>query len=329
MYINITDNKEADNKGSSGALVHYLEKENRMEDKQEPERWFNGQRNDIEAYEVRRALDGNRAKLGNHEAKFFLVNISPSQKELAHLMEKYGEKGIREQLKNYAEKVMDEYARNFKRPGIESNRDLMWFAKLENHRYYTYKDKEVQQGSKKRGEKKTGNQLHIQVIVSRKDITGKMKLSPMNSSKGRNTEHSKKMGQFDRMAFKQCGERVFDKEFNFVRNLTDTLAYANIRKNGTVAQREQLHTLERGSQVNDRSRAQSTDLVQGVAEGLFENTSVMLETVGSTLSAFLDIMTSPLESVSSNDVDETAIWRKKRKRHGQDESQDQGMSQGR
>ncbi|MGG5902288.1 DUF5712 family protein [Sphingobacterium daejeonense] len=329
MYINITDRKEADNKGSSGALVHYLEKENRMEDKQEPERWFNGQRNDIEAYEVRRALDGNRAKLGNHEAKFFLINISPSQKELAHLMEKYGRASMKDQLELYAGRVMDEYAKNFKRPGINGHKDLMWFGKVEDHRYYTYKDKEVQDGLKKRGEKKTGNQMHIQVIVSRKDITGKLKLSPMNTSKGRNAEHSKKMGQFDRMAFKQCGEKVFDSQFGFKRNLTDTLAYANIRKNGTVAQREQLHILERGARANDRSRAQSTDLVQGVAEGLFENTSAMLETVGSTLSAFLDIMTSPLESVSTNDVDETAIWRKKRRRHGQDESQDQGMSQGR
>lgn len=328
MYINITDKKEAANKGSSAKLVHYLEKENRTENKPEPERWFNGQRSDIEAYEVRRALDGNRAKLGSHEAKFFLINISPSQKELAHLMKKYGEAAMKEQLKLYAERVMDEYAKNFKRPGINGHQDLMWFGKVENHRYYTHKDKEVQDGLKKRGDKKTGNQMHIQVIVSRKDMTGKMKLSPMNTSKGRNAEHSKKMGQFDRMAFKHCGEKVFDDQFGFERSLKDTLAYANIRRNGTVAQREQLHILERGSEVNDRSREQSTDLVQGVAEGLFESTSAMLETVGSTLSAFLDIMTSPLESVSSNDVDETAMWRKKRKRHGQSESQDQGMSRG-
>lgn len=251
MYINITDKKETENKGSSGKLVHYLEKENRTDNRPEPERWFNGQRSDIEAYEVRRSLDGNRAKLGNHEAKFFLINISPSQKELRHLQEQYGETGMKEQLKRYAEKVMDEYAKNLKRPGIGSNKDLMWFAKLENHRYYTYKDKEVQQGLKKRGEKKTGNQMHIQVIVSRKDITGKIKLSPMNSSKGRNAEHSKKMGQFDRMAFKQCGERVFDAQFGFERNLQDTLAYANIQKNGTLEERIRLLSRVEELEISD------------------------------------------------------------------------------
>ena len=43
MYINITDKKEAQNKGSSAKLVHYLEKENRTENRQQPEMWFNGQ----------------------------------------------------------------------------------------------------------------------------------------------------------------------------------------------------------------------------------------------------------------------------------------------
>ncbi len=42
MYINITDKKEAENKGSSGKLVHYLEKKNRTENRNEPENWFNG-----------------------------------------------------------------------------------------------------------------------------------------------------------------------------------------------------------------------------------------------------------------------------------------------
>lgn len=321
MYINITDKKEADNKGSAGNLVHYLEKENRMDRQKEPERWFNAVRNDIEAYEVRRSLDGNRAKLGSHEAKFFLVNISPSQKELAYLMERYGEAGMGEQLKRYAEKVMDEYAKNFKRPGIESNKDLMWFAKLENHRYYTYRDKEVQQGTKKRGELKTGNQMHVQVIVSRKDITGRIKLSPMNSSKGRNAEHSRKMGQFDRMAFKQCGERVFDEHFGFERNLKDTLAYANIKKKGSLVQREQLDVLERGAGNNYRSREQANGLAERVATGEFQSTSSMLETVGSTLSSFLEILLEPLPAggISPDTMDEAEKRRKKRRK------QDRGL----
>lgn len=295
MYINITDKKEAQNKGSSAKLVHYLEKENRTENRQQPEMWFNGQRSDIEAYEVRRSLDGNRAKLGNHEAKFFLINISPSQKELAHLKELFGDIGMKEQLKRYAEKVMDEYAKNFKRPGIESHSDLMWFAKLEGHRYYSRNDKEVKEGTKKRGEKKSGDQYHIQVIVSRKDITGRYKLSPMNTSKGRNAEHSKKMGQFDRVAFKQSGETLFDSEFSFERGLEETLAYANVRKNGKLPQRERMGILMQTETGTERDRSFINDLAIGVSRGDFDNTAGLIEQIATGISGLLSTLLEPVQ----------------------------------
>jgi hypothetical protein len=271
MYINITDSETADNKGSSGGLVHYLDKENRTDNEKQPERWFNQERNNIVSNEVRPAIDYNIAKLSKVDAKFFLVNISPSQKEIAFLTEKYGEDGAKEHLKAYAVAIMDEYARNFKRPGIESGKDLLWFGKLEMHRYYSHKDPEVKQGIKKRGERKEGEQMHIQVIVSRKDITNKIKLSPMNKSKGKNTEHSKKMGQFDRSAFKSSGEQLFDKQFSFDRGLTETFRYANTQKKGNLEQRLALHAEKRRqeaapklkpSEKRQQLRGEKTDLVQ-------------------------------------------------------------------
>lgn len=254
MYINITDSEAADNKGSSGGLVHYLDKENRTDVTKQPEHWFNHKRTNILSDEVRPAIDNNIAKLSKVDAKFFLVNISPSQKEITYLKERYGEAGAKEQLKAYAASIMDEYARNFKRPGIESSKDLLWFGKLENYRYYSHKDPEVKQGIKKRGERKDGEQMHIQIIVSRKDITNRIKLSPMNKSKGKNTEHSKKMGQFDRSAFKASGERVFDEKLGFERGLTETFRYANTQKKGSLEQRIALHTEKRGRESAKRSR---------------------------------------------------------------------------
>lgn len=314
MYINITDKKEAQNKGSSGKLVHYLEKENRTENRNEPELWFNGQRSDIEAYEVRRSLDGNRAKLGNHEAKFFLINISPSQKELAHLKELFGETGMKEQLKRYAEKVMDEYAKNFKRPGIESSRDLMWFAKLEDHRYYSHNDREVKEGSKKRGERKEGDQRHIQVIVSRKDITGRYKLSPMNSSKGRNAEHSKRMGQFDRVAFKQSGESLFDRAFGFERGLKDTLAHANILKNGSLAQREQLDLLMAADRDIERDGSFLNGLATEISRDSYASSIDLLEQITHGLGGLLDTLLEP--AAPGVDIVPEQEPRKKKKKKG-------------
>lgn len=149
MYLNITDSATSNNKVSSGELVHYLEKENRIYNTEEPEYWFNNKSQTVEAYEVRHAIDNNIAKLCRSDAKFFLLNISPSQKEIKHLCDNYGTEGAKEKLKKYAEKVMGEYAKNFKRTGVESSKDLVWFAKAENYRYYSYLDKEVKNGLKK------------------------------------------------------------------------------------------------------------------------------------------------------------------------------------
>jgi len=235
MFLNITDKNEAENKGSSAKLVHYLDKENRLE--KSSEQWFSHALQTFEAYQVRNRIDANIAKLGQKDAKFFLLNISPSQKEIAHLQALFGSEGAIQELKKFAVKIIDEYARNFKRSGITNNNDLLWFAKLEHHRYYGHKDKEIREGIAKRGDLKPGEQWHIQVIISRKDITNKVKLSPKNNSRGTNLEHSKKVGQFDRVAFKASGERLFDETFGFSRPATESFNYANTRANGNLAER--------------------------------------------------------------------------------------------
>jgi len=237
MYINITDSESGNNKSSSGQLVHYLDKENRIFKDAVVQEWFNGQSGKVPSYDVSRKIDNNIAKLSREDAKFFLINISPSSKEIEFLKAEYGEDGAKEKLKAYAVKVMDEYAKNFYRKCVDGQKDLLWFGKLENHRYYSHRDKEVKDGLVKRGSVKPGEHMHVQVIVSRKDITNSIKLSPMNNSKGRNAQHSKKLGQFDRTAFKASGEKVFDEYFGFDRGLKDSFAYANAQKNGTLEER--------------------------------------------------------------------------------------------
>lgn len=261
MYINITDSEKSNNKGSSGELVHYLDKECRLFPDAQQEHWFNGNAIQVPSYEVKNTIDNNIAKLSITEAKFFLINVSPSQKEIAWLKEKHGELN-KKAFKAYVVKIMDEYAKNFNRPGIISHKDLLWFAKLENHRYYSHKDKEVKSGKKKAGELKEGEQMHIQIIVSRKDISNKLKLSPMNKSAGRNKVHSRKMGEFNRSSFKHSGERVFDRMFGFKRPINQSYRYSNTQKNGSLEQQLNLEreinneapqTLQSGIQQIDTS----------------------------------------------------------------------------
>lgn len=325
MYINITDSEKGDNKGSSGALVHYLEKENRMDNGERlREHWFNGIGSDILPHEVRIKIDGNIAKLGRKDSKFFLVNISPSRKELAFIVEKYGEEDVREKLKEYAAKVMDGYARNFKRPGIDSNNDLLWFGKLENYRYYNHNDKEVKNGMKKRGERKEGWQMHVQVIVSRKDITNSIKLSPENTSRGKNKVHSEKLGQFDRSAFKQSGETLFDEFFGFERNLKESFGYANAMKNGTSQQKAQLHIVKEAQEKQPKGTDRWQELAWDITDGSIKSVGELLNKGTETAETLLDILLSPAYEipVPVNPIEEDE---KRRRRRKKGHHPDQGM----
>lgn len=254
MHVNITKSETGNNKGSSRQLGAYLEKENRIVEAQgtdlkNQEYWFNQDRDTIQPYEVRQRLDNNIAKLSKDDAKFFLVNISPSSKELRYLKEKYGEEETRHYLKEYANHVMDAYAKNFKRKGINGNQHLVYFGKLENSRYYTYKDLEVRKGKAKKGDIKPGEQMHVQIIVSRKDASNSIKLSPLNNSKGTNAEHSQKVGQFDRVAFKQATESLFDRMFGYDREIKESFNYANTLKHGSYEQKQEVKERQRVEQA--------------------------------------------------------------------------------
>ncbi|MDB4920225.1 DUF5712 family protein [Mucilaginibacter sp.] len=271
MYINIAQNETGNNKGSSGQLVTYLEKENRVAEKlNQPEYWFNHERNNIQPYDVRYTIDNNIAKLSRDETKFFLINISPSEKEISYLKEQYGEDGAKQHLKQYANQVMNDYALNFKRNNINSNKDLVYFGKLENHRYYTYKDEEVKNGHTKKGDQKPGEQMHVQIIVSRKDASNSIKLSPLNNSRGKNQAHSLKVGQFDRVAFKQATEKRFDKMFSYERELKETFKYANTLKHGDYEERQEMKEKRKEEQTVKQERQQSHHQ-RSIFDKLFDN----------------------------------------------------------
>lgn len=324
MYINITASETGNNKGSSGALVNYLEKENNSKTgknlEQHHENWFNGVRNNVKRQEVRVKIDNNIAKLGRDDSKFFLINISPSQKELEHLFKQYGESGAKEKLKEFAVNVMDEYAKNFKRPGIHTNTDLLWFGKVENYRYYKYTDKEVKNGIKQKGDRKEGRQMHVQVIVSRKDLSNKVKLSPQNASKGKNEKHSAKLGQFNRSAFKQSGEEVFDNLFKFERGLKDKFLYANVMENGTLEQKTQMQMISELS--TDISRDISMDsLTKGISDGVFANVTDMMTIAKDAGIGLLEILMEPTYEPPNTDSAEEAEKRRRKKLQ-----QSQGLS---
>lgn len=236
-HINITTSSTGSNAGSCGQLVEYLEKENNLKAEHKAELWFNQQRDDLRPQEVRQGIDSNTAKLKQSEAKFYLVNISPSQKELAHLG------NDAQKLKDYARGVMAEYAANFQK-GLGAD-DVKWYGKVEYHRAYKWTDQEVSSGQQPRGATKPGHQMHVQIIVSRKDSQNQRLLSPLTNHRGqgKSLEHSQKFGSFNRVDFKERSEAAFDRQLSYERPLEESFRYQNTMSNGTTQERVDM-TLE-------------------------------------------------------------------------------------
>ena len=128
-HCNITNSEKGNNKGSCRALVYYLEKENYQDQSQrqlkpasEREYFFSESEDKVTPSQVINHIDKNKKNLGKKDAKFYLVNISPSQDELSHIG------NDKKKLKEYTKAVMENYAENFGK-GLKS-KDLVWYAKL-------------------------------------------------------------------------------------------------------------------------------------------------------------------------------------------------------
>lgn len=227
MYINITRSEKGSNTGSVRDLAYYLEKENQEKPAHEKNQFFSQDRDDISTQEVISALDSNNKGLKNRDGKFYLINISPSQKELDHIG------NDPEKLKSFTREVMDAYARNFQRD--ITGKDLLYFAKIEHQRHFKGYDKAVKDGLVKQGEQKPGNQTHIHVIVSRKDREQKRQFSPLSNH--RKTQKGPVRGGFDRKAFYTAVEEAFDRETGYKRSLQETFQYRNTMKYGNAKEK--------------------------------------------------------------------------------------------
>jgi hypothetical protein len=92
-------------------------------------------------------------------------------------------------------------------------------AKLESEAPYHQNGKRIVQGMKKEG-----NQSHIHIIVSRKDMSNSVSLSPGSKHKASQVEMHGKMVKrgFDRDLFFEKAENTFDKTFGYKRNYAES-----------------------------------------------------------------------------------------------------------
>lgn len=252
---------------TSHSLVDYMDKESRLGT---GAGFFDSTREDIPAPQVVDSIDNNCRKLSYSETRFYSMTLNPSPWELAFMQEQAEIRArqaisalqsepvsgffsdpmdsdtghrmlndvMREMLQEYAKKAMDEYALNFKREGIESGADLVWFGRVEENRYWDrsyysvrhnenairkierakskgdmqevkklesslYYESEFRKGGKKipvrAGMAKSGLHHHIHIIVSRRDREQRYKLSP--ESKGRGNDAHQVGGKTCRAGF--------------------------------------------------------------------------------------------------------------------------------
>lgn len=200
---------------SSRRLCNYLEHEDmeRMEQGIYSEGFFNLTDDDIYKSQVVKDIDNNKAQLLKTDAKFYAIHVSPSAKELKAMGSTEQEQA--EAMKRYIrEVVIPEYAKNFNK-GLSAE-DIKFYGKIHFNRDRSNNDLN----------------MHCHLIVSRKDQSNKIKLSPLTNHK--DTKKGTVKGGFDRTNLFQQAEQGLDKLFSYNRPLTETFEYYNTMKNGSI-----------------------------------------------------------------------------------------------
>ncbi len=204
------------NAGSSRRLANYLEHEDleRIEKGIYTEGFFNLTEEDLYKSQVVKDIDNNKAQLLKTDAKFYAIHISPSAKELQAMGSTEDEQA--KTMKKYIREIfIPEYAKNFNK-GLSAE-DIKFYGKI-------HFDRDRSENN--------DNNMHCHIIVSRKDQTNKIKLSPLTNH--RNTKKGVIKGGFDRTNLFQQAEEGFDRLFNYKRPLAETFEYCNVMKNGSI-----------------------------------------------------------------------------------------------
>lgn len=222
------------NAGSCRQLANYLEHEDmeRMQKGIHTEGFFNLTDGNLYKTQVIKDIDSNIGQLLKTDAKFYAIHVSPSEKELHAMGATETEQS--EAMKRYIREVfIPEYARNFNK-GLSAE-DIKFYGKIHFNR--------------ERSENSLN--MHCHLIVSRKDQSNKVKISPLTHH--RNTPKGVVKGGFERVALFENTERGFDKLFNYNRQLPETFVYCNTMKNGTLAKKLQMQEQEISATMQARN----------------------------------------------------------------------------
>lgn len=265
MHIDIAppSNGTYNNAGSSRQLANYCEHEDlqRMEQGAYTEGFFNLNQDNVYKSQVIKDIDWNIGQLLKTDAKFYAIHVSPSEKELQAMGSTEQEQA--EAMKRYIREVfIPEYAKNFNKE--LSAEDIKFYGKIHFNR------------------NRSDNRLnmHCHLIVSRKDQSNKVKISPLTNH--RNTKKGVITGGFDRTNLFLHAEKGFDNLFGYHRQLSETFEYCNNMKNGNMTDKLQMQ--ERELKIPEQNIAGEKKKIVNVQtdENMKAQTNTNLKTISDT-----------------------------------------------
>lgn len=293
------------NAGGCRQLANYLEHEDleRMEKGIYTEGFFNLIDDNLYKAQVIEDIDKNIGQLLKTDAKFYAIHVNPSEKELLSLGNSEQEQA--EAMKRYIREVfIPEYARNFNK-GL-STEDIKFYGKIHFDR--------------SRSDNKLN--MHCHLIVSRKDQSNKVKISPLTNH--RNTKKGAIKGGFDRTALFENVEKGFDKLFGYDRQLPETFTYCNTMKNGSITEKLQMqeekivsdNEIKKG--FSDNKQASETDfstsVQQQVSMSVNQSTNKSVNQ-SSDLGGLFSFLPTAAD-ISNNPEDEQPLRKLKKKKKG-------------
>src|SRR5690606_6516374 len=121
--------------------------------------------------------------------------------------------------------------------------------------------------------------------------------------------------QFDRVAFKESGELLFDQMFDFDRMLKDSINYALTMKNGNAEQKRAMNLLdELESKLTDTEGQNIHDTAKDIYQNSNMELDPLIDIVGGSATSILSALLSPEPLMYENSEDQVPYHKKKRKR---------------
>lgn len=240
-------NTKTNNASGCHLSVKYLEKENKDKSITEKEFFFNDTTNCAVPSKVEYDINEHKKGLKNTDSKYYEVVISFSKEELKGK----SDKELKEYLKSEFPKA---YTGAINGKEVDE-KQLTWYAKLEQQRKYDGRDKEVKEGKAKSGQQKEGDQRHFHVLIARKTKDEKHKISPLSNHK--DTKKGVVKGGFERVKFAENIEKSFDKHFKHERSQEQSFKYRNDMKKGIKPEEPQIQQKQEQQQEQKNNKGLS------------------------------------------------------------------------